>query len=131
MWSLWYQCKNPNLSDPRMIELILFCFGTACLSHFMQLTFQKGMIFRHYHNLITYHFALPENNPKKWLFKILGGCIYCNGTWVFIVLFSLNSSVWLIFSQGNTLILGFTIELFLGVGINYFIIDAIGRLQNL
>jgi hypothetical protein len=142
-----------------MINLILFCFGTASLTMFLDKCFEKGMIFRKYYNWITYWFYLERkkvgkvlipykprwsacptleismcdmagsmNSPKIiirprfiknkyiWLYKILGGCPYCFGTWIFVLFFFLL--------RLETLQFG----LFLGIGINYVFIKGIEKL---
>jgi hypothetical protein len=109
------------------VELILLSALTGALSHFVQLTFQKGMIFRKYYAFIFYWFHFKprktygrwhlgdaligniwskskygnyfslythsdlnkRNRFLRWFFKPLGGCIYCNGTWIFIITFSI------------------------------------------
>lgn len=144
-----------------MIQLILFCFGTACLTLFLDMCFQKGMIFRKYYNWITYWLYLPVKKTSNewqikggpdyhttvtcssgisnvsfyrcdqvtikrpkfiknefiWLWKILGGCSYCFGTWAFIALF-----FFLHRAETNLF------ELFQGIGINYVFIKAIEKL---
>jgi hypothetical protein len=148
-----------------MINLILFCLGTASLTHFLSMCFQKGMIFRKYYNWITYWFALdkesgyknifikrptiksnvippagiltggfleelmnPEpvkwyygarrykKNDKVWLWKVLAGCYFCYGTWVFIVLYLLTMQ-------------GISTQILLGIGFNYVFIKVIERIH--
>lgn len=92
-----------------MINLILFCFGTAGFTLFLDMCFKKGMIFRKYYNWITYWFyidrikwvdlyyggntpnpfRIKKKNKFVWLWKVLGGCVYCFGTWVFIIFYTL------------------------------------------
>lgn len=110
-----------------MIDLIIFCFGTASLSHFFQVAQEEGMIFEWYGKLldkIPEFFAMP-----------LGRCITCNGTWIFIIAFFLtiiifNNKIVLFslsqpeekFSQPQSLI-----ALFLGIGINFIWIKVIDK----
>jgi hypothetical protein len=91
-----------------MIDLILFCFGTASLTVFLDMCFEDGMILHGYYKAI---YRLP-----KVLFKPLGGCVYCFSVWVFVLFF---------FSfRVETNLLG----LFIGLGINYVFIKAIEKL---
>lgn len=87
-----------------MIEIIILAFGTASLSLFLDMCFNEGMIFHWYYKLI-------ERLPVV-LFKPLGGCIYCFGTWVFVIFLELPPT------KQNVL------GLFLGIGINYIFIKT-------
>jgi hypothetical protein len=44
----------------------------------------EGMIFHGW-----YKFIEVIGEKRLWLFKVLGGCTYCYGTWIFIILYSL------------------------------------------
>lgn len=59
-------------------------------------------------------------NKYEWLNKILGGCIYCFGTWVFIVTFTLSVS------QKDAFIPTF-VALFLGTGLNFIWIKILEK----
>lgn len=129
-----------------MIELILFCIGTASFSSFLDMTFQKGMIFRKYYSFITYWLFLPKKwnylqsrgepgskivsfkivqiytrNKYQWLWKILGGCVYCFSAWVYIVLFL---AVVLQIQPLSHVLIGFI----LGLGLNHVFIKAIEKI---
>lgn len=91
-----------------MIEIILLCLGTASLSSFLDMCMEAGMILNWYYKLIE---RLPE-----YLFKPLGGCIYCFSTWVYILVFAFSQEL----PPTKQNILG----LFLGLGINYIFIKA-------
>lgn len=93
---------------------------TASLAHFFQYCLTKGNILRGYNNLITINLYL-KNPQFTGLYKVLGGCIYCNGTWIFICTYLIH-----IFSISN-FILCF-IELFLGIGLNYIWIKILEKL---
>jgi hypothetical protein len=129
-----------------LIQLILFCLGTAALSQFLQLCYGKGMIFRKYHNLIAYWFYLHKKvrtctqkyigdlylgceiktvivrNKYQWLYKLLGGCVYCQGTWIFIVFYLLMIYP---FSGFIPAFVGLS----LGCGINYFWLEVIEKIK--
>jgi hypothetical protein len=132
-----------------MINLILFCFGTASLTLFLDMCMEKGMIFRKYYNWITYWFYLPNNklrsykvslpglnvlyayprfvkNEYTWLWKVLGGCNRCFGSWLFIctylVTIILETSV---FTYNSFILAVYGI---LGIGFNYVFIKAIEKL---
>ncbi len=59
-----------------ILSLILGFVGHG-IAIFFEYTFDEGMIFHWYNNLIE---KLPE-----WLYKPLGGCIICHGTWLTIL----------------------------------------------
>jgi hypothetical protein len=91
-----------------MINLILFCIGTASFTLFLDMCMQEGMILHRYYLTI-------EKLPMI-IFKPLGGCSYCMGFWVFVLFFfSLRAETNII-------------ELFLGAGINYVFIKFLEKL---
>lgn len=134
-----------------MISLILFTLGTAALSVFLDFCMEKGNIFRWWYSFITYWlYVMPKKGyvykyrnghiPKYWsnshpsyykkiklpsfikhLYKPLGGCIYCFGTWVFIVLF-------LCWSSQNSYSIHTFVSLFLGIGLNYIWIKILNKI---
>lgn len=103
------------------VSMLLFSAGTAALSCFLKMTFQKGMIFRKYYSCITFWLWLipqrrknrywsevkevlrrsssPQHHYRirykakyayrvaKWIYKPIGGCVYCFGTWINIFFF--------------------------------------------
>lgn len=89
-----------------MIDLVLLCFGTAALACFIECSTSEDMIFHGYYKAIE---KLPV-----WLFKPLGGCLCCMGTWVYIIISACVFSI-------SGVIYGF-IGFFLGIGINYIFI---------
>jgi hypothetical protein len=93
-----------------MIELILFCLGTASLAHFYQKCMDDGMILEKWHTW-TQKFPTP-------IYKVISGCIFCNGTWLFLGLFLFSHRV-------ETNYLG----LILGIGFNYVWIEVIYKLR--
>jgi hypothetical protein len=102
-----------------MINLILFCFGTAGLTLFLDMCMEKEMILHWYYRAIE---KLP-----LWLFKPLGGCPYCFGTWVYvfsIILVYVSKSESIQPSQ----FCYFTLLAFLGIGFNYVFIKVISRI---
>lgn len=131
------------LAVKRVVQLvILLCPMTAGLSMFLDKSMEKGMIFRKYYNLICYYFWLPKKeeirfdfkglklvipdftkNKYQWLFKVLGGCVYCFGTWVFIVFY-------LVVASNILTLIPLIIGLFLGIGMNYFWIEVIQRIKR-
>lgn len=86
------------------ILLTLFCFFTSCLSKFIDFCFNDGNIFSKY-----YSYILNFETKHPMIFKILGGCVFCFGTWVYIILFILVGILPI-----NLLILG--------LGVNYIFI---------
>jgi hypothetical protein len=94
-----------------MVQLFLLCIATGLLSCFIDKCFEEGMIFSRY-----YQFMLNSSLPD-WIFKPLGGCVYCFGTWVCIVFMALFHVKLLYFP--------------LGIGINYFAILATLKINDL
>jgi hypothetical protein len=67
-------------------------------------------------------------NKYQWLFKMLGGCIYCFSTWTYIITFLM-----IVLNTGNVLPSNsFILALFgiLGIGLNYFWIEAILKIKR-
>lgn len=97
-----------------MIELLFICFGTACLSHFLEMCMNDGGIFNWYLGKIVH---LPN-----WLFKPLGGCLYCFSTWIYIITILFVTNIY-----------GFIcnpIILFLGLGFNFLFVKLIDKYAN-
>ncbi len=113
-----------------LAAVLLFSLLTAGLGLFFQKCQEKGMIFRKYRNLIRYWLWLPRRGTYllgqglwneyifrsfyrerrfhkiyKSFYKILGGCIYCNGTWIciiaFIICYGLDYKLLLLAMGGN------------------------------
>lgn len=138
-----------NQKAMNLCNLLLFCLGTASLSQFVMKCQERGMIFRKLRNWREYWLALDkkvieykyppipdrngytekvnhigfDKNRALWLNKILGGCVYCFGTWAFIVLFLCLAS--LIRCDCLTLV-----GLFIGLGFNYLFIELIQKLKR-
>jgi hypothetical protein len=74
-----------------LAAVLLFSLMTAGLGMFFQVCQEKGMIFRKYRNWIKYRFIVLPHSKNCFsydgLYKILGGCIYCNGTWIAILFY--------------------------------------------
>ena len=137
-----------------LCSLMVICLLTASMSQFLDKCFQKGMIFRKYYNLICYWLWLPKKTNKayikwiarysvrqkqnisvfyrpiftinkyQWLFKVLGGCIYCFSTWIYIITFLIIGKI--VFPY-NFFILA-VIGVF-GIGLNYFFIEVIQKIK--
>lgn len=73
----------------------------------------------------TWVYIKPKfiKNKYQWLFKVLGGCVYCFGTWVAIV-FYLG-----VLNDPSNLI-ATLIGLFLFIGMNYFWIEVILKIRK-
>ena len=85
-----------------LLTLIVFTLCTASLAVFLDFSFETGEIFAFYRKGIDKAF-----NPRAlWLYKILGGCVFCFGTWVFIC-------TYLIFGSVNFAFIP------IGIGLNY------------
>ena len=91
-----------------VVLLMILCFGTSCLSLFIQKCMEPGMILRRYYLWLTYHWIKNWRKRDRWkryFLKPLGLCIWCSGTWIGIFFFSLYC--------------GFRLEIFLFIGVQY------------
>jgi hypothetical protein len=96
-----------------LIILIIVGILSSFFVKFIDFCFNEGNIFDWYYLHISNKFEL--NNTK--LFKLLGGCIYCFGTWIFIIMF-------LLFNIYYPLPFIF---IFFGMGVNYISIELINK----
>jgi hypothetical protein len=65
------------------ILTIVFAIGCGLFVNFIDFCFNEGNIFDFWYEFIQD--KLYDNYPK--LFKVLGGCVFCFGFWVNLVLF--------------------------------------------
>jgi hypothetical protein len=96
-----------------LIILLIVSIYSAFLTKFIDFCFNEGNIFDWYYLYIYNNFK--DDNPK--LFKLLGGCLFCFSTWVFIfnfVLFNIYYPLPIIF-------------VFFGIGINYISMEIINK----
>jgi len=96
-----------------LIILFIVSILSSFLIRFIDFCFNEGNIFDWYY-LHIYN-KYEKNNPK--LFKVLGGCLYCFGTWVFIfmyLLFNLYYPLPFIF-------------LLFGIGLNFISLEIINK----
>jgi hypothetical protein len=99
-----------------IIDLLIFFIVSIFISFFIKFVdfcFYEGNIFDKYYLYI--HEKFEEKSPK--LFKVIGGCIFCYGTWIYIITFS-------IFNIYYPLPILFII---LGMGINYISIHVLNN----
>jgi len=89
----------------------MLALGAAAFTLFLTKCFEKGMILRWYYVWLKLNLYYSDKNWKYYLSKPLGTCIYCFGSWVYIV-FYLETF------RAETKI----IELFLGLGLTYVFI---------
>jgi len=99
-----------------ILDLLIFFIVSIFISFFIKFVdfcFYEGNIFDKYYLFIDE--KLHEKYPK--LFKVLGGCIFCYGSWIYIFLFSL-------FNLYYPIPLLF---LLFGLGINYINLSILNR----
>lgn len=96
-----------------LVSALLVCPFTAAFTLFVRFCLQEGNIFGWYGCLIE---KWSENPKLEYWLKPLGGCVYCFGTWIFIVLFLgiVPSFGWSIPE---------IVALLLGCGLNYMFIE--------
>lgn len=98
------------------LNLIMYSLLTACLAWFVQYTLQPGEIFGRYGLLLTAVWMKNWRRKDRWRrfwVKPAGQCVYCNGAWLALLVFSL-----LILPDLCGLVLKIT-GLFLFLGANY------------
>jgi hypothetical protein len=74
--------------------------------------------------ILVYNVAFDKNR-YQWIFKILGGCIYCFGTWVFICTY-LTAAIFILSVKTDILL----IFGFMGIGLNYVWLEVIKRIKS-
>lgn len=97
-----------------MKVLILITLLTASLSHFFQKCQEEDMIF--------YKYSLLLDRLPDYLAAPLGACVYCNGTWVYIITYLIYG---IFISPTELIILAFFG--FLGLGLNYVWIEILNK----
>jgi hypothetical protein len=115
---------NADLSAA--VKLIMLCLMTASLSHFYQFTKEPGEIFGRWGLLLTFFWIKNWRRKDRWKRTLLKPliCLYCGGTWLFIILYTINIPLYVSFIP---MFLPKIIGLFLGCGINYFFMELIAR----
>lgn len=109
-----------------MIEIVLLSLMTAALSVFAEECMQSGMILRRYRLWLLWHWInMRHYQHRPWrvlrpLLKPAGLCIYCYGSWVYIVLFTAQADKYTGFYE-NLLYLSY------GLGLNYVWIKIIEK----
>jgi hypothetical protein len=83
------------------------------------MTMNEGMILHGY-----YKFIERIGERSLWLFKVLGGCTYCSGFWLYSILFLTLFTKW--YNVDTHILIPAGI---LGIGFNYVFIKAIERLN--
>jgi hypothetical protein len=99
-----------------ILDLAIFLIVSVFISFFVKFVdfcFYEGNIFDKYYLYVYEKFH--EKSPK--LFKVLGGCIFCYGSWIYIIVFCL-------FNLYYPLPLLFVI---FGLGLNYVIINVLNN----
>jgi hypothetical protein len=69
---------------------IQICFGglmAALCTFFLEFCYRPGNIFGWYMDFLEKQFRDNVKNPFRFLYKPLGGCAYCQNTWVAIAFF--------------------------------------------
>lgn len=89
----------------QIVVIFLYSVFVSFFIKFFDFCFNEGNIFDWYYKFIYEKFE----NKKPKLFKVLGGCIYCFGSWIYIMLFALLTTIYSIPF----------ILIFIGLGINF------------
>lgn len=91
---------------------------TASFSLFLEFCIQDGNIFESYGKWIE-KTSEKKKSYEYWL-KPIGGCVFCFGTWVYII-------TYLIFVFDKTAFIPSFIVLFLGCGVNYLFLSIFNK----
>lgn len=116
-----------------LMILFLLPIATAGLSHFLVMTFEKGMIFRKYYALITYWLWFKPrqkqpNQPAKWyswFYKPLGGCLWCFSVWVLTAFWIITAKV---YCNGGWFFTLFSLPLV--IGIQFIWLNIIAKIKE-
>ena len=101
----------------QFLEVLWIAIAATNLSLFLSFLYISHPVgiwyFKQVNKLRTLEIGEPGNpylfqkkNKWNWLAKILGDCIYCQNTWIFLILFFLldicptNKVVWLVIGSG-------------------------------
>lgn len=69
----------------QLIFVILLSLCNVSLIYYFHFCMEEGNILNSYYKLITYLFEKSFN----FLFKILGGCIFCSSFWISLLFFTI------------------------------------------
>jgi len=100
----------------------MLALGAAAFTLFLTKCFEKGMILRWYYVWLKLNLYYSDKNWKYYLSKPLGTCIYCFGSWVFIVFYLGDKYFSLENFDVQTAIIKIVIGLFTGLGFTYVFI---------
>lgn len=128
----------PSLSSLCSWLMILFLLpiATAGLAHFLEMTFEKGMIFRKYFKLLTYWLWFKPRErritktymkPAKWyswFYKPLGGCLWCFSVWLLIAFWIITTKEYC-----NSTWIFTLISLPLVIGIQFIWLNLIAKIK--
>jgi len=98
------------------VNYIIISLMTASLSLFFQKCMEQGMIFYRYFLWLTYWWIKWHRKKDWWKRKFLlalGLCVYCHGTWVAILFFTVK--------------FGLNLDLFLFLGLNFIYIKILKK----
>lgn len=112
-----------------MKEIIEVAIYATTLSLFIEKLFDDEMLLRRYYLLLNYLWVLWKGKNKgrgrlasvvravkRQLLKPLGLCIYCYGTWVYIMLY--------------VIINGIDLGVIVGLGINYLLLEVLINIKE-
>lgn len=100
-----------------LFDTALLSLFTASLSVFLEFCLREGNILGFWTNWIEYI-------NSEYVKKPLGSCIYCFGTWVFIVFY-------LVTLPQNCHLEPRIIGLLLGIGVNHIFVSLLTKIEDL
>ena len=83
------------------LQMTFGAFISAACTFFLEFCYRPGNIFGWYMDFLEKHFRDNVKNPFRFFYKPLGGCAYCQNTWITIGFFTVlavyfSVSWWLI-----------------------------------
>ncbi len=100
-----------------LFDTALLALFTASLSVFLEFCLREGNIFWFWTNWIEYI-------KSDYVRKPFGECIFCFGTWIFIVFY-------LVMSRQNDYLEPRIIGLLLGIGVNHIFVSLLTKIEDL
>lgn len=82
-----------NEGNASFLPLMGVALTAASGSYFLSFCYRPGAIFGWYMDWLEKHFRDSLTNPFRFLFSPLGGCMYCQNTWITIIGFFLFREV--------------------------------------
>jgi len=70
------------------IQIVFVGVMAALCSFFLEFCYRPGNVFGWYMDILEKYFRDNTKNPFGWMYKPMGGCAYCQNTWIAIAFHS-------------------------------------------